>query len=340
METTFDTKKNNSLSTLLSNHTSGSGTIVIQSGDQTKFPSTFPFRITVYIANTTLASPQTAGTIFYVNSASSNTFNVTVPSDESPASVDQNFTVGGTYPINVECDWTYGGVKQHEVAINDLESETTVIQTDTGSANTYAITPSPAFSSYVAGQTFTFYPAHANTGASTLNVNGLGTKTIQYNGNALISGQLKTTTLVTVQYDGTYFQLKTPVLVTNSFFVNPTSGVSTQNITTAAGNTAITTMTGTLVTTGGNVQVNWSIPFYVSAGNSVDFTIQRDGTSVTWQNLNPDGSGITDIAGGSFMDQPTAGSHTYTMYVLSNAGSQSVTVVYSQGSLSAEERKA
>ena len=53
METTFDTKKNNSLSTLLSNHTSGSGTIVIQSGDQTKFPSTFPFRITVYIANTT-----------------------------------------------------------------------------------------------------------------------------------------------------------------------------------------------------------------------------------------------------------------------------------------------
>ena len=51
--------------------------------------------------------------------------------------------------------------------------------TDSGSANTYAIALTPAVTAYVAGQVFHFKAGNTNTGASTLNVNALGTKNIK-----------------------------------------------------------------------------------------------------------------------------------------------------------------
>ncbi len=82
---------------------------------------------------------------------------------------------------------------------------------DTGTANTYTIAPSPAISAYTAYQQFTFVPAHTNTGASTLNVNGLGTKSIVKNvSTALSGGEIVTGVVTTVVYDGTNFQIKSP----------------------------------------------------------------------------------------------------------------------------------
>lgn len=79
---------------------------------------------------------------------------------------------------------------------------------DTGSANAYAIAPSPAITSYTAGQTFTFKATNANTGASTLNVNSLGTKTIKLpNGNDLGPNNIVANQVVQVEYDGTNFQM-------------------------------------------------------------------------------------------------------------------------------------
>ena len=224
MPTTFSAKKNNSTSTLLSTHTSGSGTIVIQSGDQSKFPATYPFRITVYKSAGTGNLGQFYGTIFNVNSASSNTFNVTVASDESPASVDQTFTVATGQVFNVECDWTYGSAKEYETAINTAESniatsqsniiqlqeQATTLYTDTGTANAYVITPAISIGAYSVGQSFTFIPANTNTGASTLNVNGLGAKNILYHGLALNPGNIDPLIPATVVYDGTQFQLLNP----------------------------------------------------------------------------------------------------------------------------------
>lgn len=81
--------------------------------------------------------------------------------------------------------------------------------TDTGAANAYVISPSPAITAYAAGQTFRFIAVNANTGASTLNVSGLGTKTIKKNGNTtdLASGDIAANDMVTVVYDGTVFQV-------------------------------------------------------------------------------------------------------------------------------------
>jgi hypothetical protein len=82
--------------------------------------------------------------------------------------------------------------------------------TDTGGgANTYVISVSSFVTAYAAGQIFAFPPANSNTGASTLNVNGLGVKNIRKaDGSvALEADNLFTSRICFVVYDGTQFQL-------------------------------------------------------------------------------------------------------------------------------------
>jgi len=85
------------------------------------------------------------------------------------------------------------------------------VASDTGSADAYAIAPSPAIAAYVAGQRFSFIATNASTGASTVDVNGLGTKAIQLHGSALAGAEIGAGDLVTVMYDGTQFQIQSPV---------------------------------------------------------------------------------------------------------------------------------
>jgi len=84
---------------------------------------------------------------------------------------------------------------------------------DTGAANAYVITPIPAITAYTAGQIFSFKAANANTTTSTLNVNGLGVKTINKAGGAtvLASGDIAAGMIVVVEYDGTNFIMLNPV---------------------------------------------------------------------------------------------------------------------------------
>jgi hypothetical protein len=81
--------------------------------------------------------------------------------------------------------------------------------TATGTANAQAVTlsPVPAAYSELTGTPVAFFPVATNTGAATLNVNSLGTKTVQYKGKALVGGELVGGVLVVVVYDGTNFQV-------------------------------------------------------------------------------------------------------------------------------------
>lgn len=74
--------------------------------------------------------------------------------------------------------------------------------------NAYAITLSPAITSYATGMTVNFIAANANTAASTLNVNGLGARAIKKAvSNDLVAGDLAAGQAASVMYDGTNFQL-------------------------------------------------------------------------------------------------------------------------------------
>lgn len=74
--------------------------------------------------------------------------------------------------------------------------------------DTYTVTPSPAITAYAAGQTFLVTFTNANTGAATLNVNGLGAKAITKNGaTALERSDIAAGAQRLLTYDGTQFQI-------------------------------------------------------------------------------------------------------------------------------------
>lgn len=82
---------------------------------------------------------------------------------------------------------------------------------DTGAANAYAIAPSPVTTAYATGQIATLKPVNANTGASTLNVNGLGAQNIKlFDGTNPYANALLTTGTYILVYDGTNFVLTNP----------------------------------------------------------------------------------------------------------------------------------
>jgi hypothetical protein len=104
---------------------------------------------------------------------------------------------------------------------NSFGSFLTVSGTDTITA-----TVSPSLTAYAAGQMFAFVAANTNTGAVTINISGLGAKSITKNGTtALSAGDITANYLFVVVYDGTQFQV---VGVSATTFTNLTiSGVLT-----------------------------------------------------------------------------------------------------------------
>jgi len=77
-----------------------------------------------------------------------------------------------------------------------------------GTVDAITLTPSPSITAYAAGQRFSFIAAGANTGATTVNVSSVGVRDVTKNGTtALAAGDIPSGALVTIQYDGTRFQL-------------------------------------------------------------------------------------------------------------------------------------
>jgi serine/threonine protein kinase len=77
-----------------------------------------------------------------------------------------------------------------------------VLLSSVSGTNTITAT-STTYSSYFAGSTIAFVASGANTGAVTLNINGLGAKAITKQGStALTQGDIKSGQIVMVTYDG------------------------------------------------------------------------------------------------------------------------------------------
>lgn len=124
-----------------------------------------------------------------------------------------------------------------------LQQDRVTYAADTGAANAYVVTLDKVPPAYVAGLRVTFKATNANTGASTINVNSLGTKAIQtWDGSALSSGTIAANQLVTVQYDGTAFRIMSmhggtsiSTLAGISADITTVAGISA-NVTSVAGN--------------------------------------------------------------------------------------------------------
>lgn len=81
--------------------------------------------------------------------------------------------------------------------------------TDTGAANAYVVTGVAGITALTAGTSIVVKFAHTNTGASTLNVNGLGVRNItDQTLAALVSGAIRTNQCSLLVYDGTEWQIQ------------------------------------------------------------------------------------------------------------------------------------
>lgn len=90
----------------------------------------------------------------------------------------------------------------------DYVSELAAYVDDSGAADAYAVTIAPAILVYTDGLKVRFKAANTNTGASTIAVNGLSTKTIKKNVSSDLSeGDITVGKIIELIYDGTNFQI-------------------------------------------------------------------------------------------------------------------------------------
>lgn len=137
----------------------------------------------------------------------------------------------------------------------------------TGSANAYVVTLSPALLAYDSGTIVSYLANFSNTGAATVNVNGLGAKSIvNLNNAALVANDIVSGALVYLQYDGTSFRHLNPSRLPKATMVTDAT-----NITTSSGSYA--TMTGATatvtVTSGDYVRISYTADLSVDNVDTV-----------------------------------------------------------------------
>lgn len=165
-----------------------------------------------------------------------------------------------------------------------LQNSTLTFLTSVAGTNVITGNLTPAIASYVAGQMFSFLSAGANTGAVTLNINGVGAKSVTKLGStALAAGDIPANTIIIVQYDGTEFQLVAPAALSSL------GSMAFQNASSVAitGGTIAGTFTGPLT---GNVTGNVSGSSGSCTGNAATATLSTDSTNAfgynqTWTNV-------------------------------------------------------
>jgi hypothetical protein len=139
-----------------------------------------------------------------------------VPLDAANADTLEGLTVSQIRAGTTKTDVGLGNVdnvKQASKAEFDAHLADYVLQVPyavaTGDANNYAVTLDPAPMAYTEGMAIAVKINVDNTGASTINVNGLGAKTIKKpNGNDVSAGNLKAGSIYSLRYNGTNFILQ------------------------------------------------------------------------------------------------------------------------------------
>ena len=139
--------------------------------------------------------------------------------------------------------------------------------TETGTASAHVLTPTTALVGYTTGLMLLYRPTNAGTGALTVNVSGLGAKSVKTIAGAdPTSGDILVNQPILLMYDGTNF-----VLLAGSEYLSKTGNQTlTGNLTltgdqTVSGTLAVTgatTFTGDIGGTGGNKKANLASPTF------------------------------------------------------------------------------
>lgn len=174
--------------------------------------------------------------------------------------------------------------------------------TDLSDTDAYVVNLNPAPTAYTTGMEVSFKAVTANTGAATLNVNGLGVKDLKkvLGGGvvALATGDIIATQIVVAKYDGTQFQLvgRSALGGTRKLLVDRTN----VNIDTS---TTLTTLKSVTVL-GGSLGTNNAIRcrlfingFSLTAGATCAFHIVYGGSTLTSTTIVGDAGNTIALSG-------------------------------------------
>ena len=141
------------------------------------------------------------------------------------------------------------GVADTDLAtVGQISAATSLLLTGVSGTNTITATATPAPVAYAAGRVYSFVAAGNNTAATTLNINGLGAKSITVKGaTALASGDIVSGMMCFVEYDGTRFQLLNPSALLLS------GGTVAGNLVVSGSSTLASVSTSAATITGGSV---------------------------------------------------------------------------------------
>lgn len=116
------------------------------------------------------------------------------------------------FPENMAPSAVNDGARALEGLIARWDKDTNGSKVTTGSANAYVFAANQTLTAYYDGLDLTFDANFTNTGAATINVDALGAKSIVKNFNeALGAGDITAGQKVRIVYDGTNFQMMSPV---------------------------------------------------------------------------------------------------------------------------------
>lgn len=183
----------------------------------------------------------------------------------NPGASDASTTVKGVVELATYTETiartTTGGTGARLVVTPD--NLTTVLtydyQADSVGTDSYAITCTPAPTAYTTGMRFTFRAGTANTGACSLNVNGLGAKTIKKTSNSdMETGDILANQIVEVVYDGTNFQLVSTPSSSSPLTINTNVDASYQTYVIPIVTTSTSSLQGW--TTSGGISVTNPVP--------------------------------------------------------------------------------
>ena len=194
----------------------GSGTFVINSAGQP------------VVANTVISA--TTFNALTSDLANGLTTCITKDGQTTPTA---NIPMGGFKITNLAT----GTAATDAATVAQIQSNGAALVTVTGT-DTLTGSLTPALVAYVTGAVYYFVAPATNTGAVTLNIDTLGAKNVTRDGTtALVSGDIVSGEMVAVVYDGTRFQLISPV---NSFTnLNVSGTLTVAGATTLNGNLAV-----------------------------------------------------------------------------------------------------
>lgn len=206
---------NNASTTLGGGISSTATTITVAAGTGNLYFPTLTgqqfFTATIFAAGTTTLTP-TNCEIVKVTARSGDTMTVVRGQENTTASAWSTGAIFANFPT--------AGFLNTLSGPSDIQSQTGNAAGDVGTQNAGSIFLNPAITSL---SSIYYSPirvgkiASANTGAYTLNVNGLGAKSVLLNGQPLQAGQLAASNIFEVAWDGSNFELLSePAQIFNS----------------------------------------------------------------------------------------------------------------------------